>query len=224
MEKEDDNGEAGRLVAWMNRVSSALACVCIITHHPSKNGPAKGMRGASAYLGNADFTLHVETDKTKTRELRVGKSRDGHADRSLGSFVLAPVTVGQSGDRENVQSCVVVFQPDTQVKAVKTAANFADLTAVLEMLSGGETAEEFGGKTFVPWAEVSKGFIDRVMKKGNGGEGLPQATAYDRLKKAKEYALTYGGYEVRCPDPLYPKREFISAEGASVFSATVLAG
>ena len=105
LEDENDNAKAATVVKAFAELSVALDCLFIVLHHPPKSG--HGERGAGAIRNNADYVVEIKREGFESvRHVEITKSRDSDQ-KTLGSFTLLPVVIGQDEDGDDETTMVV---------------------------------------------------------------------------------------------------------------------
>jgi len=116
MKDEDDNAEATKVCNILRSIGDEIGVLMAPVHHYGKN-PESGLRGASAWKGNADVIEGVLADidplsgRTSNRELVCAKARDGEQG-PISPFVLEFIELGLKDDGEIYGSCCVVPKAD----------------------------------------------------------------------------------------------------------------
>lgn len=119
-------------------IGDELGVLMCPVHHYGKN-PESGLRGASAWKGNADIVLGVLADidpltgHTSNRELVCVKARDGEQG-PISPFELQFVELGLDDDREIFGSCCVV-PTEGKSRFDKTAALSKGQRAIQEAIN-----------------------------------------------------------------------------------------
>ena len=150
MKCEDDNAEVTCVCNALRRIGEAIGALTAPVHHLWKNA-ANGLRGASAWVGNADVIETVLADidpltgKTSGRELVLTKSRDGEQG-PLAPFTLEFITLGHNDDGEPYGSCCVAPQQPSESKFTVSAMGKGKRTILDAITEALDTC----GKTIAP--------------------------------------------------------------------------
>lgn len=131
---ENSAADVGALNDAVTALIGATGAAVLLIHHSGKDA-SKGARGSSALLGAVDTEIEVDGGR-----LRSTKQRDMELGQALG-FKLQPVAVGEDGDGDPLQACVVL--PDaagSRPPAWKPSGKAAIAWAALCDLSGPENA------------------------------------------------------------------------------------
>ena len=99
--EENDNGEMGRVLAFLKRWSKAAGYPILTVHHAGKD-LSKGARGASAWHAGLDLQIHVASQQLKVTKVKGAPSSDYMGFRLALSAhsVWAKPSVGSDGLQE----------------------------------------------------------------------------------------------------------------------------
>ena len=124
---ENDNAEVAAVMANISKVVSETGATVMLVHHVTKT--TGSVRGASAFVGNADTVVMVKEEGTTAAEKKGffittdraydGKQRDGMAETLRGFSVASPGVLERDG---------AVAEQRQQMDAAKAAA-FAAMAA-----------------------------------------------------------------------------------------------
>lgn len=154
---ENSNAEASRAIANLGMISLAMKAPVFASHHPSKTGTAA--RGAGAIIDNADFAMEIHrTGRDKVRQVELVKARDAEQ-RTLGSFSLVPVDLGQDSKGRPITS-MTVSMGEPESKPTRDAKHAQLVMECIDwaMIEGAKTID---GKRAVDKNEAWGVFQDR---------------------------------------------------------------
>jgi hypothetical protein len=153
----DENAAAdmGPVLAALQLMASDLQCLVLVVAHTGKD-EARGLRGWSGQLGNADGVIMLTEPEGETRSGTVVKVKDGAAGDRFG-FVLRVVELGVDADLDPITTCVVEdADAPEQTRAGRTPTKAAG-TADLIMTAFGRVFDERTVWINAPGAEGVKG-------------------------------------------------------------------
>lgn len=169
---ENNAAECSAAAAVLAGLSRRLGMLVVISHHPPKE--KGGLRGSGAILAAVDYVIEVVRQPGhKVREVELVKARSAE-ERSLGSFSLVGVVLGQdSRGRPNETMVASLGEPTTPL-ARKAAYTDKLIEAVeLVLTPEGDADQE----------EVAQMFASLVKGAGN---------RRTQFKSAYEYAMATG--------------------------------
>lgn len=156
---ENDNAEAGRVMANLAQIGRAMGCFVMTSHHPSKDGAAS--RGASAIPGAADYLLTIHRQGLSgVRDLELTKARNAEQ-RQLGSFTLLPVVLGEDKRGRPITSMTLSTGDVGSSNTLRVAPHVDKLLEALTYLTGGDDVELVNGKPAASEADLRDEFKDR---------------------------------------------------------------
>ena len=176
VEDENSASQCSYAMNALSAIGKRLGVLVLVTHHPSKGGSSS--RGSSSLINSADYVIEIKREPGhQVREVELIKAR-GAMERSLGSFTLTPVVLGQD-DRGRPIDTMVATMGEAVTPLARKAAHADKLIEAVELVTtpAGDADMEEAAQTF------------SMLVKGVGNRRA-------QFKSAYEYCLAMGQIEL----------------------------
>lgn len=188
---ENSASDMGQVLNALQLMAAELQCLVIVVAHTGKD-EARGLRGWSGQLGNADGVIMLTEPEDDARSGTVLKVKDGPSGDRFG-FSLQVVEIGVDADGDKITTCVVEEREAPTASRAGRKPTKAEATATLILTAFGRVFDDHPVIINAPGAEAVTGVkLDDLRQMAyrigvGGGEADIPAEADDaertRLKR-----------------------------------------